>query len=617
MCGIVGIWHKDKRPIDVQILTRMRDAMYFRGPNDSGIWVNGAIGFGHRRLSIIDLSSLGHQPMIDEESGAVIVYNGEVYNYPEIKSELENYGFRFKSKTDTEVVLKAYRKWGGACVNRFIGMFSFAIFDPQLKGIFLARDRIGIKPLYYFLGKDTFIFASRLSALMVNPACPQDIDPEALGLYLDTGFVPAPWSILKGVNKLRPGYTLWIDEKGFEINCYWDPSDIKIDTSLKDDEEIIGKFDSLLHDVIKRHLISDVPLGAFLSGGTDSSLVAAIMSRYTKTPPETFTIGFKEKRYNESAYAKNIAEYLGTKHNERIMQSNDLLSLLDKNTFYYDEPLADCSTLPTMMVSQFAKENVTVCLSGDGGDELFAGYHPYLILFYLRRFYNLPHSLRFILGKAIAKISSRKYAIIGESFAQKDALESFAFMRNINRGPALLDYAAPGIKDLFWECSVNLHEFDKVTKSCRLDLAYYLPDDILQKVDVASMSVSLEARVPLLDHRIVEFALSLPLKYKLRGKDSKWLVKKVLSKYIPPKLFQRPKKGFVAPIDKWFRAELKEMVQDELSSSRIKQFGYLKPEAVKQSLDAHMSNKADTQQILWAILSLLRWNDRFKKKIKL
>lgn len=618
MCGIVGIWQKNKQPVSPELLTRMRDIMHNRGPDDCGIWLDRTIGFGHRRLSILDLSSLGHQPMIDELTGAVIVHNGEVYNFQEIREELKACGIIFKSQTDTEVILKAYRKWGVSCVDKFVGMFSFAIWDAKVRAIFIARDRMGIKPLYYYCDAKIFMFASRLSVLMQHPLCPDDIDNESLGLYLEMGFIPAPWSMIKGVKKLKPGHVLWVDEKGLTETCYWSMDTISIDASLDKlpENELVERFDTLLHKAIKPRLISDVPLGAFLSGGIDSSLVTAIMCQFSQKPPETFTIGFDEKQYDESDYAQKIAKHLGANNNLKIMKSTDLLSLLNDNTLFYDEPIADASSLPTMMVSRFAKQYVTVCLSGDGGDELFWGYHQYLILSYSKYLYRLPYALRFMLGKLLTKTNNHKLTLVGQSFFQKNLFNSFAFMRKIERGYERNSLFAEGeltMEDLFRERASHFPILDVVSKSSRLDATYYLPDDILQKVDIASMSSSLEVRVPILDHRIVEFAQSLPVKYKLRGIGSKYILKKVLSKYIPRKLFERPKRGFVAPIDKWFRGELKEMIQDELSPSQIKQFGYLKPDGVKKLLDTHLSNRNDTHLILWALLVLLRWNKQFRK----
>lgn len=619
MCGIVGIWNKNKEPVSSQLLTRMRDIMCSRGPDDAGIWIGENVGFGHRRLSIIDLSNLGHQPMIDETTGMVIIHNGEVYNYREIREELKMAGFIFKSHTDTEVILKAYVKWGRSCVDKFVGMFSFAIWDPKLKGIFIARDRMGIKPLYYYNDDEIFLFASRLAPLIAHPMCPKDIDNESLELYFEAGFVPSPWSILKGIKKLRPGHTLWIDEKGIEDYCYW--SSDKIDTN-KDFENIpenqlIDRLDNLLHESIRIHLISDVPLGIFLSGGIDSSVVAAIACQHSKTTPKTFSIGFEEKMYDESRYAKNIAQHLKTEHYEKIMKSSDLLTLLNNYTQNYDEPFADPSGLPTMMVSNFAKQHVKVCLSGDGGDELFAGYKDYVMWKYFNPLFKIPYNLRYLLGNFLSKITNRRFSVIGKSLTKDDILESFIYIRSIAReykSNLLLNKTRFNLEKILRERIDSLpYGLDQISKFCRLDAGYFLSDGMLQKVDVASMSVGLESRVPILDHRIIEFSQSLPMKYKIRGLTGKWLLKKVLSRYIPKNLYERPKWGFAVPINKWFRKELKDMIQDELSPIRLKQFGYLNTENIQQLVNLHMLNKSDTHQILWAILTLIRWNERYRK----
>jgi len=617
MCGIVGIWNRDKSLVPSGLLIQMRDLLRLRGPDDAGIWLNGSIGFAHRRLSVIDISSLGHQPMVDEETGAVIVYNGEVYNYQRIKSDLEKDGMRFKSKTDTEVVLKAYRKWGLSCVEKFDGMFAFAIWDPKSRGIYLARDRMGIKPLYYTVSEKVFMFASRLSVLGLHPSCPNSIDEEALGLYLDMGFIPAPRSIIQGVKKLRPGHILWIDEKGMKETCYWSIDKIRIDNSLSRlaEKELIDRLDDMLRKSVKSRMISDVPLGVFLSGGIDSSLITSIIAQYSNRPIKAFTVGFEERPYDESDYARKIAQHLNVDHNLQVMKSDDLLSILDDNTANFDEPFADSSSLPTTMLSRFAKEDVTVCLSGDGADELFCGYHHYLILLYLPHFYHIPYCVRSVLGRFIEKISRGNPELLGQCLAQRDIPSCFAFMRSMNKycsRQSFFKKDLPTMQDLFEKRNIQFPELDWVSRGGRLDAAYYLTDDILYKVDVASMSTSLEVRVPMLDHKIVEFAQSLPIKHKIKGMNNKWLLKKVLAKYIPEKIFARPKRGFVAPINKWFRAELKDMIQDELSHSRIKQFGYLEPSVVQKLLDLHLSNKCDTHPILWALLSLLRWKRRFR-----
>ena len=620
MCGCVGFFHLDKRPVDRSALLRASDALKHRGPNDAGIWFSSdrAVGLAHRRLSILDISPTGHQPMKSKNGRFIITYNGEVYNFIEIRRELIDLGYTFSSESDTEVVLNAYDRWGEKCVERFIGMFAFGIWDEATKGLFLARDRMGIKPLYYYFDDNTFLFASRLGGLLAHPCCPRDIDPEALGFYLDIGFVPAPWSILNGVKKLRPGYSLWIDGNGVKERCYWSINTIPINISLgkESENDLTERLDLLLRESVRLRLISDVPVGAFLSGGVDSSLIVALMCQVTNTPPETFTIGFKEKQYDESNYARDIANHLGTKHHDLVMQSNDLLSVIDDNTDHYDEPFADWSSLPMMLISKFAKEQVTVCLSGDGGDELFAGYHYYSLLSQLRPLYCLPRFLRTSVASGLVRTGHHRLALLGHALSKNNLVDSFSFMRSMIKDygrSSLLKKNTKSIGDLFQERCLYFPHLDDISKCCRLDAAYYLSDDILQKVDVASMSVGLEARVPLLDHRVVEFAQSLPIGFKQRHGQGKWILKKVLSRYIPLKLFDRPKSGFCVPIREWFRGELKEVLQDELSTSRIKQLGFLEPAGVQRLINLHLSGKRDTHPMLWALISLIRWNTRIRE----
>lgn len=624
MCGHLGIFQFDKQPVNQNYLIKARDMLIHRGPDAEGVWLssNKQVGLAHRRLSIFDLSPAGHQPMVSECGKYTIIHNGEIYNFKQIRNELIKIGYNFHSNSDTEVILNSYIQWGEKCVDHFIGMFSFGIWNEKKQGLFLARDRMGIKPLYYYSGYNFFLFSSRLRPLLAHPDCPHRIDVEALALYLETGFVSAPWSIVKGIKKLQPGHTLWISEKGVEKNCYWNIDTIQVDVTLAKlpDDELVEQLDSLLRESVKLRMLSDVPLGAFLSGGIDSSIIVALMRQVSNTSPETFTIGFEEEKYNEAIYARNIASHIGTNHHERIMNSNDLLALLSKYTIHYDEPFADPSSLPTMLVSSFAKEYVTTCLSGDGGDEMFAGYRYYSLLSRLRLFYCLPRSLRLIVGRMLIKAGNHNIALLGNVLCQSSLLDSFAFMRSIIKDykrDTLFTEDLVSISDLYRKRCEYFPSLDDVSKACRIDAAYYLADDILQKVDVASMSVSLEARVPILDHRVVEFAQSLPLKYKLRHGQGKWLLKKVLSRYIPSKLFERPKGGFNVPIREWFRAELKEMIQDELSPLRIKRFGYLKSDGVQSLLDLHMSGKRDTHPMLWALMQLLRWDEQVRRITKI
>lgn len=616
MCGIVGIWHKDKRQISSPLLTKMRDSMFSRGPDHGGIWIGDSIGFGHRRLSIIDLSALGHQPLMDESSGAIIVHNGEVYNFREIKKELEQSGFTFKSQTDTEVILKAYRKWGTSCIEKFIGMFSFAIWDPHAKGILIARDRMGIKPLFYYHDNKILLFASRLSPLLLHPLCPREIDTESLGLYLETGFVPSPWSIVKGVKKLEAGHFLWIDEQTITKQCYWNLDGIDIDQKRDNSEkDLIQQLNLLLQQSVQSHLISDVPVGLFLSGGVDSSLITALSCRYAKEKIKTFCIGFDEKRYDESRYARAIAGYLKTEHYEKIMNSDDLLNLLDSHALHYDEPFADSSSLPTMMLSQFASQHVKVCLSGDGGDELFAGYKDYLLMKTTHCLYKIPFFARRTVGLLLDKVPHKIVSMAGKTLTFDDIVKSYIFIRSLNKNfvtGLLLCKTNVAFEELLRRRLNNFPSgMDIVSQLCRLDADYFLVDDYLQKVDCASMSQSLEVRVPFLDHRLIEFSQTVPIHYKISGLKSKVLLKKVLSKYIPPRLYERPKWGFAIPLDHWFRNELKCTLNEELSIPRIKQFGYLDPNAVQRLIDLHVSKKTDTHHMLWAILVLLRWHKNF------
>ena len=613
MCGIAGFWNKDKKEACREILESMNSRLISRGPDASGIWSDHGVGFAHRRLSILDLTPQGNQPMTDPETGNVIVYNGEVYNFKEIAAELDSLGVSVQSRSDTEIVLKSYRVWGEECLGKFTGMFSFVIWDNKKHALFAARDRLGIKPLYYMNDDRSFMFASRLKALLAHPECPRDIDHTAVGLYIECGYVPAPLSILQSVKKLKPGCYLRVDAQGITEECYWAVDTLSIDDSLStaDENEIADRFDSLLQTAVKDRLVSDVPLGAFLSGGIDSSAVVASMASTMQTSPKTFTVDFEENTYSEGAYAVKIAEILGTDHNQHIMHSRDMLPLIDRHSHEYDEPFADYSSLPTMLLSQFARDTVTVCLSGDGGDELFAGYHYYTLLSYFDALYKVPEGLRWLLAKGIRMFRTHKARLFANGLLQKKSLSAFSFMRTFLKDFGfyrLLDEShTPRFETMLENRSGGFPEMDSISKACRLDICYYLADDILQKVDVASMSVGLEARVPILDHRIVEFSQSLPVRFKKRGSVSKWLLRRVLKRYLPEEMFNRPKSGFEVPLRQWFRNDLKDMIQDELSESRVKKTGFLKYDGVKYLLDLHISGKRDTHPLLWSLLALMRW----------
>jgi asparagine synthase (glutamine-hydrolysing) len=621
MCGIVGVYNLDGEPVDVYELKRMRDALHTRGPDGQGIWDNGVVGFGHRRLSIIDLTALGHQPMIDEESGSVITYNGEVYNFVQVRDTLESQGIKFHTNSDTEVILKAYNKWGKACVEYFIGMFAFAIWDDCNKGVFLARDRLGIKPLYYYYDKHRFAFSSRLGALLQWKDCPREIDPDALSLYIQAGYVPAPWSILRSVKKLEPGHTIWIDANQKIKRSYWSLDQIETDGSLnsKPESEIIDQFDDLLYNAVKLCLVSDVPLGAFLSGGLDSSTVVAFMQKVTNIPVKTYTIGFTETRYDESQYASGIAAYLGTEHHQQIFHVDDALKYIEQAIEQYDEPFADYSSLATLMLSHFARQDVTVCLSGDGGDELLAGYHYYKHLKQLETGFKCPLWIRRSVSQTMKFSKKHNYLLGASALSQKDIYSAFAFMRSMSKDYGLQTLRkSPEIMlhHLYRRRAINFPHLDIISSASRFDTAYYLADDILQKLDVASMAASLEARVPILDHRIVEFAHTLPMKYKIRRGTMKWLLHQVLRRYVPPELFQRPKSGFSVPLREWFRGPLRKMLQEELSPDHLREIELIDSKEVTNLIKLHLSGTRDVHPILWSLLSLFKWQNHFLKPLQ-
>jgi len=591
--------------------------MVHRGPDDHGLWLapDARVAMGHRRLSILDLSPLGRQPMFSRCGNYGIAYNGEVYNFREIRRELQTLGHSFRSESDTEVVLLSYMQWGERCVGKFVGMFSFVIWDSRKDGFFAARDRLGVKPLYYHAAGERFMAASRLRPLLDIPECPRKVDPEAVRLYLEAGYVPAPWSILKGVRKLRPGHTLWADRSGVEEKCYWDAGKIAIDYSLADtpEDELADRLDCLLKESIQLRLISDVPLGAFLSGGIDSSLVVALMRDVSGRPPRTFTIGFHEKEFDESAPARAVARSLKTEHHEQELRARDLLPLLEHHSDHYDEPFADWSSVATMAVSKFARQHVTVALSGDGGDELFAGYSYYSHLKKLVPLMCTPRGLRKAGGILLRQLGKHRTQLLAAALGSKDPDDAFVFMRSMTKdygNDLLCERGGLSLSELFRQRASGFAPLDPISRAARLDACYYLADDILQKLDVASMSVGLEAREPLLDHRLVEFAFSLPLQWKLHHGKGKRLLRRVLARYLPVSLFDRPKRGFEVPIRDWFRGDLKDPLRDELSPKRIQKLPFIRAESVDHLIQLHLAGKRDTHPVLWALLSFQRWYER-------
>ncbi|OGW31424.1 MAG: asparagine synthase (glutamine-hydrolyzing) [Nitrospirae bacterium RIFOXYB2_FULL_43_5] len=617
MCGIVGIIKTDNSLIDANALRRSTDMLARRGPDDSGIWVEEGAGLGHRRLSILDTTSAGHQPMLSENKRFVIVFNGEVYNFRELRKQLESEGRFWSSNSDTEVVLSAYSKWGVDCLKRFHGMFAFAIWDRRDKVLFAARDRMGVKPYYYSHSAGFFSFASRpraLYALGCDLSC--EIDEQALRFYLELGYIPAPYFIYKSIRKLPPAHYLLLSDGELRIERYWDFRHITPDNAVKSEEELIEELDLLISRCVQSRMVSDVPLGAFLSGGIDSSLIVAMMNKFTSKPIKTFTIGFEEKRYDESTPAKAVADYLGTEHYCERLSVNDLLQLVPTFFEEYDEPFFDSSAFPAMAVSRLARQHVTVSLSGDGGDELFGGYHYYKIVNWLKPVFQLNEGTRRHIAALINLAPHHNFKLLAGALQKKDIIEAFSFSRSI-----LKDFSSIFMTDIAQKTMSGYELFFLTAQSfpqglhpseqgMRLDASHILPEEYLQKVDVASMTFSLESREPLLDHDLVEWAMKLPVNYKLRNNQNKYLLRKLAYRYIPKKILDRPKQGFAVPIDDWLRGALKQWAEERLYDSAL--FGNISINQSKiiELWNLHQSRKRNLHPLLWAVLSLLEFFKR-------
>jgi asparagine synthase (glutamine-hydrolysing) len=643
MCGIAGlISPRLTNSVWESTLTHMKDAISYRGPDDSGVWFDAEKGCGlsHARLSIIDLTHEGHQPMASKSNRYMMVYNGEVYNYKELKKELSSLGCSFKSTSDTEVILEAIDFWGvDTTIPKLIGMFAIAVWDRQKLECHLIRDRLGIKPLYYGQHKDLIVFASELKPFKKVPGFNLEINRDSIALLLKYNYIPTPFSIYKNVHKLPPGYHLKIKTRPQQIlrpQPYWSAKN-KIEQGQdsifrSSTEDITQELETLLRDAVLKRMIADVPLGAFLSGGVDSSLVVALMQSQADKPVNTFSIGFHESSYNEANHAKTIAGHLGTNHTELYMTSQETLDVIPKLPAIYDEPFADVSQIPTYLVSKMAKDHVKVCLSGDGGDELFGGYNRYFWGKSIWKYVGwLPHGMRQQVSKGALKITPQAwdkiYKICGALLPRKarlnnmgDKIHKLAGVIN-SKGqmglyqnlisfwsqPQEIVLGGSEMKTLVTDQSQWANISDKTQLMMYLDLVSYLPDDILTKLDRASMHVSLESRVPLLDHRLVEYAARTPLHMKIKSNEGKWILKEILYKYVPKKLIDRPKMGFGVPIDQWLRGPLKAWAQDLLAESMLQKQGYFETSAIRTKLDEHLSGSRNWQYYLWSILMFQSW----------
>jgi len=643
MCGIAGFFPCANTSDNLDVLKKMSRALSHRGPDDRGIWCDNIVGLSHSRLSIFDLEMTGHQPMISKSGRYIISYNGEIYNFEELKSTLTSHEVCFKGNSDSEVLLEAIDYWGlKDALSKFVGMFAIALWDTQNEQLTLIRDRVGEKPLYYGIINNTLVFGSEIKALKCHPNWSVDIDRSNLSKFLAYNYIVSPDTMYTQVKKLEPGtfidFTFSNNQWTIKKNSWWLYSSIissarnDIFTGSLDDAE--NRVESLLINIISRQSKADVTTGAFLSGGIDSSLIVSIMQSINTERVNTFTIGYESADYNESITAKKISEYLGTNHSEMIVTEQDALSAIPYLPKIYDEPFADASQIPTVLLSSLAGQSVKVALSGDGGDEVFGGYNRY---FWGSEIFNkfryIPYQLRNIISTAlkfipphswnsfistIEKIFCSSFNIrqVGEKIhkiatilmARSDIqLYSMLTMNNHRMAKAVIDgdfVEGLDIVDKTWSDDYSIPK-----NMMMADFISYLPDDVLVKVDRASMSEGLETRAPYLDHQLIEFVATLPMEYKIKNYSGKLILKNILNKYLPKELFDQPKSGFAVPIDSWLRGSLKEWAGDLLSESTIKKQGYLNYDLVKTTWEDHLSGNRNMQYALWSILMFQMWLD--------
>ena len=655
MCGIAGF--VQFRPGQAQDLEdrarRMADQLAHRGPDDAGSWADpdAGAGLGFRRLSIIDLSAAGHQPLRSASGRYVIVFNGEVYNFLELRAELEPLGHRFRGHSDTEVMLAAIEQWGlEAAVRRFRGMFAFAVWDGRERVLHLVRDRMGIKPLYYgfgdVAGQRVLLFASELKAMRAYPGFAPEVDRNALAVFMRHTYIPAPYSIYRGIAKLPPGGIVSFscdDRRGSDRSqprAYWSFRQVadegESEPFVGSMEEAQLELEELLRQSIRLRMIADVPLGAFLSGGIDSSTVVALMQAESTRPVKTFTIGFVEADFNEAAHARRVAAHLHTDHHELVVTPEEAQAVIPKLATMYDEPFADSSQIPTHLVSTLARSMVTVSLSGDGGDELFGGYNYFSSAPPLwERIRRIPRPLRRLAAAGVEMLSPGAYnRVLGgrriaptftgrgtggqrihkaaQALRARDICELHrAFATHWNRPEAVVINAREP-STVFTDASLQPVLSDSSARMMANDALMYLPDDILTKVDRASMAVSLEARVPILDHHIVEFSARVPVELKIRDGKGKWLLRQVLYRYVPASVVERPKMGFGIPVGNWVRGPLRDWAESLLEQGRLRREGYLRPEPVRRLWREHLNGDVNVPDALWAVLMFQSWLERWK-----
>ena len=623
MCGITGYFGEGNR----EILKKMTDSLRHRGPDDEVFYMGERIGLGHRRLSIIDLEG-GHQPMTNEDKTIWVVFNGEIYNFQELKEKLEKQGHQFKTKSDTEAIVHLYEEKEEEFLEELNGMFAIALWDEKKEKLILARDRLGEKPLYYVVFNQNLVFGSELKALLAHPLVKKELDLGSLAKYLIYEYAPAPHSILKDIYKLCPGEYLVYKNNQASVKKYWEISFDKNPENLTKDE-YLGELEKRLEGAVKKRLVADVPLGIFLSGGLDSTSLAYFAQKNSSKRIKTFSIGFVDRSFDESEYARQAARFLKTEHYEKILEPKDCLNLIPQIADFLDEPLADASLVPTYLLSQFTREKVTVALGGDGGDELFMGY-PTFQAYRLDRIYQkIPSWLRNYFIQPLIKNLPPSFNNISFDFRLKRFIAGSSFRPEIKNQIWLGSFEPAQLRDLLAPSIYQQIKLNKIfedienylegvkSKSIENRLIYlylknYLQDDILVKTDRASMAVGLEVRAPFLDYTLVDFINSLPTEYKLRGFKTKYLFKELMKNKLPQNIVYRPKKGFGLPIAKWLKNDLKVFVLDSFSESKIKREGIFNFNYIKNLLQEHFSGQKDNRKVLWTLLIFEIWLEKWR-----
>ena len=625
MCGIAGIVNSSRAPVAREVIHRMCQAIVHRGPDEEGIFIKDGAALGMRRLSIIDLAS-GQQPVFNEDRSAWIVFNGEIYNFPELRAGLEKRGHRFSTHSDTEVIIHLYEEYGADCVKQLRGMFAFALYDERQRRLLIARDRLGKKPLHYAHADGRLLFASEIKAILAVAPELAEINSAAILGYLYFGYVLDPNTAFRGIKKLPPGHLLEFQDDAVRVRRYWDLPEYGTQTQLKE-PEILEELEQRLAEAVRIRLISEVPLGALLSGGTDSSTVVALMARASSTPVKTFSIGFRHADFDEAPYARMVAQKFGTDHHELFLEP-DVVETVETLTSSLEEPFADSSMLPTYYISCLARKHVTVALSGDGGDEIFAGYDryrthlrdrsfgwipPWAGRWYRERIY--PHLSQRLRGRNVAYSISLPW-----SERYLEGISFRVFQREMSLISADFLKSAESREDPFGRFRDFVEEApasDPVSRVLYLDTKTYLPGDILTKIDRMSMATSLEARVPMLDHVFVEWVTSLPAEWKMRGNTQKYILRKLAERVgVPDAVLNRPKQGFALPLVHWMRHELKEMILTILLEPRTLARGYSNPRAVRRLLDDHFVRGRDQSGRIWRLLILELWHRNFLERFR-